>query len=379
MTTKRDYYEILDVGANASNEDLKKAYRKQALKYHPDRNRSDDASERFKEVNEAYQVLSDSDRRAAYDRFGHAGVENSMGGQGFSGFEGFGGFGDIFDAFFGGVGDARRGPKAGRDLEYHTAIGFKDAAFGFEQKLEVERIEPCDRCSGARSEPGSEVEKCVTCGGDGEVRRVERTIFGQFTRAATCSTCRGEGRKVITACTECKGRGRVQRHRSVTVSIPPGIGDGNRIRIRGEGEPGEPGAQNGDMYVIVDVESHEYFRRSGDDLLITLEINVAQAALGDTVEIPTLGGAYKLKIPIGTQSGREFRIRNEGIPNVRTGRRGDELVNVVVATPKKLTPRQKELMEQLREELDGSSSTRIGGETGNNWFGRVKDAFVDGD
>ncbi len=365
MTTKSDYYEVLGVSRNANSEDIKKAFRQQALKYHPDRNDDPNASEKFKEAAEAYQILSDAEQRAAYDRFGHAGVKNGAGAQGFSGFEGFGGFGDIFDAFFGGA--TRSGPRAGRDLEYEVTISFDKAAFGAEERLKLNRIEACDRCSGSKAEPGTEVARCSTCGGSGQVRRVQRNIFGQFQQVSTCSTCGGDGRIAKTTCKQCRGAGRRRKERTIAVNIPPGVDNGTRIRIRDEGEAGEAGAPSGDLYVYISVEEHEYFRRSDNDLLVGVDINMAQAALGDTVEIPTLQGTRELKIPAGTQSGRIFRVRGEGIADVRSGRRGDEIVEIVVTTPTKLSSRQMELLAELGESLDEDG----GGEGG--IFGKIKD------
>ena len=370
MTTKTDLYEVRGVPRNASSEEIKKAFRKQALKYHPDRNDDPDASAKFKEAAEAYQILSDTEQRAAYDRFGHAGVKNGAGAQGFSGFEGFGGFGDIFDAFFGGA--TRTGPRAGRDLEYEVTISFDKAAFGVEERIKLNRVEVCDRCSGTKAEPGTEVMRCSTCGGSGQVRRLQRNIFGQFQQVSTCSTCGGDGRTAEAVCKQCRGAGRRRRQRTIAVNIPPGVDNGTRIRIRDEGEAGEPGARSGDLYVYISVEDHEYFRRSGNDLLVGVEVNMAQAALGGTVEIPTLQGTRELKIPEGTQSGRIFRVRGEGIADVQSGRRGDELVEIIVATPTKLSSRQKELLAELKESLGKDG----GGEDG--IFGKIKDRISGG-
>lgn len=379
MTTKRDYYEILGLPRDASAEDVKKAYRRLALEYHPDRNKSTGAADRFKEVNEAYQTLNDPERRAAYDRFGHAGVTNGGGGTGFSGFENFGGFGDIFDAFFGGT-TTRRGPRPGRDLEYHTTLEFEEAVFGAEKHVEVDREEPCERCKGSRSEPGHAPVRCTTCGGTGQVRRVQRNIFGQFAQISTCSTCSGEGRTIQVACKECNGRGRKRHQRTIVVNVPAGIDDGTRIRLGGEGEPGESGAPHGDLYLYVTVKPHELFAREGSDLLLDMEVNFAQAALGATVDVPTLKGSKAVKIPQGTQSGTVFRIRGEGVAEMGTGRRGDLLVTVFVDVPEKLSAKQRALLEQLSETLQPGAATPAGerrdGKSG--LFGRIKDA-INGD
>jgi len=362
MATKADYYDVLGVSRSATPEEIKKAYRQQALKYHPDRNKEPDASDKFKEVAEAYQILSDTEQRAAYDRHGHAGVQNGSG-QGFSGFEGFGGVGDIFDAFFGGSG--RTGPRAGRDLEYEVAIEFESAAFGAEESITMERIESCERCSGTRAEPGTEVERCSTCGGSGQVKRVQKNIFGQFQQVTACSTCNGDGKTVRTPCNQCRGQGRLRNKRSISVNIPAGVDNGTRMRIRGEGEAGEPGAPAGDLYVYLTVHEHDYFKRSGNNVIVEKEINLAEASLGATVDIRTLQGTTELKIPPGTQSGRPFRIKNEGIADVNSGRRGDEIVEIIVKTPTKLSGRQRELLEELNESFSSDDDSGI--------FGKIKD------
>ncbi|MBT5318381.1 MAG: DnaJ domain-containing protein, partial [Chloroflexi bacterium] len=261
MTTKTDFYETLGVARNATAEDIKKAYRKLAFQFHPDRNKDAGATERFKEISEAYQVLSDPERRASYDQFGHAGA-NGAAGRGFEGFEGFGGLGDIFESFFGG-GQSSQGPARGRDLEYRTTITFMEAVFGAEKEFDINRIEPCERCSGSRAEPGTDATQCATCKGSGQVRRVQRSIFGQFAQMSTCSTCQGEGSTVSSPCTQCKGAGRERRQRRISVNVPAGVDAGSRIRIRSEGEPGDTGATAGDLYIHIDVEQHEIFERDG--------------------------------------------------------------------------------------------------------------------
>jgi molecular chaperone DnaJ len=363
MATKADYYDVLGVARSATPEEIKKAYRQQALKYHPDRNKEPNAGDKFKEVAEAYQILSNTEQRAAYDRYGHAGVQSGSA-QGFSGFEGFGGVGDIFDAFFGGSG--RSGPRAGRDLEYEVTIDFESVVFGSEESITMDRVEVCDRCSGTRAEPGTEVERCSTCGGSGQVRRVQKNIFGQFQQVTACSTCNGDGKTVRTPCRQCRGQGRLRNKRSIAVTIPPGVDSGTRMRIRGEGEAGEPGAPNGDLYVYLTVRDHEFFRRSGNNIIVEKEINLAEASLGATVEVPTLKGVRELKIPPGTQSGRPFRLRNEGIADVNSGKRGDEIVEIIVSTPTKLSSRQRELLEELNETF--SNEDHDGG-----IFGKIKD------
>ncbi len=374
MTTKTDFYETLGVARNATLEEIKKAYRKLAFQYHPDRNSDAGASDRFKEISEAYQVLSDPDRRTSYDRFGHAGA-NGAAGRGFEGFEGFGGLGDIFESFFGG-GSRTQGPARGRDLEYRSTISFMEAVFGADKEFDIDRVEPCGRCSGSRAEPGTSAARCATCSGSGQVRRVQRSIFGQFAQVTTCSTCRGAGSTVATPCTQCKGAGRERKRRKISVSIPPGVGSGSRIRLRTEGEVGEPGAPSGDLYIHVEVEPHDIFERDGDDILVNLDLNVARAALGATARVPTVDGLQDLKIPAGTQSGQAFRMRNLGVPHLgSSGRRGDQIVIVNVAIPRKLNDRQRELLEELAGTMSDDGSPD-GGEDG--WFGKVKD-FIGGD
>jgi len=380
MTTKRDYYEVLGLPRGATGEDVKKAYRKLALEYHPDRNKAAGAADRFKEVNEAYHTLNDPERRAAYDRFGHAGVTNGGQGAGHPGFDTFGGFGEIFDAFFGGGTTTRRGPRPGRDLEYHATLGFEEAVFGVDKELELDREEPCERCKGSRSEPGQTPTRCTTCNGTGQVRRVQRNIFGQFAQISACSTCGGEGRVVQNPCKECNGRGRKRRQGKIVVKVPAGIEDGTRVRLTGEGEPGEPGAPRGDLYLYVAVKPHDLFARDGTNLLLEMEINFAQAALGATVEVPTLKATRTVKVPAGTQSGTVFRIRGEGVPEIGSSRRGDLLVTVFVSVPEKLNAKQKALLEQLSDTLQPGGATpvdeRRNGKGG--LIGRIKDA-VNGD
>lgn len=349
-TTKRDYYDVLGVPRHGTPEAIKKAFRQLAMKYHPDRNRSADASERFKAINEAYEVLSDPERRAIYDRFGHAGVASSVGARDFEGF-GFGGFGDIFDAFFGGSATRRRGPRRGAELREQVTLTFEEAAFGCEKTIEVPSVELCSRCNGLRAEPGTEPEPCSNCGGAGEVRRVQRSIFGQFVNVAACDRCGGEGRVVSHPCRTCRGSGREERVRRLQVKIPAGINDGAQMRLSGEGEVGLYGGHRGNLYVDFSVKPHKLFQRDGDDLIYQLEVNIAQAALGDDVNVPTLEGTQSLRIPPGSQSGEVFVLRGEGVAQLRSNGRGDLLVRMQVVTPKHLTDRQKQLLAELADSL----------------------------
>ncbi len=351
MPTKRDYYEVLGIARNATDEEIKRAFRKLAFKHHPDRNREDGAEERFKEVNEAYEVLSDPDKRAAYDRFGHSGAEGFFG-RGFEGF-GFGGFGDIFDAFFGGATTAtRQAPQRGADLHYGITISLEEAAFGCQKEINISRTENCSLCHGIGCKPGSQPNRCPNCNGTGQVRRVQRSIFGRFINTTTCSQCHGEGRIITEPCPQCRGTGKEKRQRSILVKIPAGVDDGQRIRLSGEGQAGAKGGSSGDLYVTLSFEPHEFFTRDGDNILYELPINFAQAALGAEVEVPTLDGKTKLKVPAGSQTGKVFRLKAQGIPHLYRSGRGDQLVSLLVVTPEKLTEKQRQLLEELANSLD---------------------------
>jgi len=350
MPAKRDYYEVLGVGTNATDEEIKKAFRKLAFKYHPDHNHGDKAGEKFKEVNEAYEVLSDPDKRAGYDRYGHSGVDGFFG-RGFEGFN-FGGFGDIFDAFFSGATTAtRQAPQRGADLHYSITITFDEAAFGCEKEIDTLRTENCSLCQGIGCKPGSQPSRCPNCNGSGQVRRVQQTIFGRFTNTATCSQCHGEGRIITEPCPQCRGTGVEKRRRRIPVRIPAGVDDGSQIRIHGEGEAGLRGGSPGNLYVILSVLPHQFFIRDGDNILYELPINFAQAALGAEVEVPTLDGKTKLKIPTGSQTGKVFRLKAQGIPHLRRSGRGDQLVTLVVVTPESLTEEQRQLFQELANSL----------------------------
>jgi molecular chaperone DnaJ len=370
-TQKADYYEVLDVPRNASADDIKRAFRRLAMQYHPDRNAEDGAEQRFKEINEAYEILSDPERRANYDRFGHAGLEGAFGSRGFEGFGPFGGFGDIFDAFFGAATQTRRrNPTRGADVQVYLDLSFEDAAFGTTQSVTVNRTELCSRCSGLRAEPGTEPVRCQACDGTGEVRRVQRSVFGQFINVATCDRCRGEGLVVPTPCTQCRGTGRERVSRTLEVKIPAGVDDGSQIRLAGEGELGQYGGPRGNCYVVLRVAEHDYFERVEDDLHLGLNISFAQAALGDELEIPTLEGNHKLKVPSGTESGEVITLRSKGIAHLRGSGRGDLHVHVQVTTPKHLSAEQKKLLKRLQETLDES-----GQDSGKGLFEKVKDVL----
>ncbi len=356
-TNKRDYYEVLGVSKSAPADDIKKAYRKLALKFHPDRNPDDkQAEEKFKEAAEAYAVLSDSEKRTQYDQFGH-----SLGGSGFQGFrgaegafEGFGDiFGDLFEDFFGGGSSRTRRRSAGRgsDLEYQLEISFEDAAFGKEVPIEIPRLEKCSHCEGGGAEPGSKRTACPECRGVGEIRMSQ----GFFSFRQTCPKCRGEGERIEKPCRECHGRGRVERRRKIDLKIPAGIETGNRLKISGEGEAGERGGERGSLYVLVRVKPHPIFERDGNDVLCEAKISMAEAALGTKIEAPTLYGKVQLKIPAGTQPGTILRIKEKGFPDLRGRGHGDELVRISVVIPENLKDQERKLLEEfLRIHPDSS-------------------------
>lgn len=359
MADRRDYYEVLGVSRDAGADEIRNAYRRLARQYHPDVNNTPEAAERFKEANEAYQVLSDPQRRQQYDRFGHAGMQQ---GGGFDGFAGFGGLGDIFEDLFGfgmrSTGRAHNAPQRGADLQLNLRISFHDAVFGVTKAVEVSRLEPCDRCGGSGAEPGTTPTRCPTCNGSGEVRRVQQTILGSFVNVSPCPTCGGRGETIGTRCSKCVGERQARRSRTLEVRIPPGVDSGTRIRITGEGDVGLNGGPPGNLYVNIDVEPDPLFRRQDFDVIYELQLNVAEAALGATVNVPTLEGEEVLKVPAGTQSGRTFRMRGKGVPHLQRSGRGDQIVVVRVLTPTNLTPRQRELLEELAESLGDENIAR---------------------
>jgi molecular chaperone DnaJ len=351
MPTKRDYYEVLDVNRNATDDKIKGAFRKLAFKYHPDHNREDGAEEKFKEVNEAYEVLSDPDKRATYDRFGH-GNGDGVFGQGFEGFD-ISGFGDIFDAFFGrGATTAtRQAPQRGADLHHGLTITLEEAAFGVEREISMSRTEHCPLCQGTGCQPDSQPGQCPNCNGNGQVRQVQQSIFGRFTNITTCPQCRGEGKIITNPCPQCRGTGKEKHQRSIAVKIPAGVEDGSRIRLNGEGEAGAKGASSGNLYLSLSVKQHEFFTRDGDNIYYELPIDFTQAALGAEVEVPTLDGSAKLKFPAGSQTGKVFRLKNKGINHLQRHGRGDQLVSLLVITPDSLTKEQRQLFEKLAKTM----------------------------
>ncbi len=354
-----DYYETLGVDRGANDEEIRRAFRRKAMEFHPDRNKTPGAEDRFKEINEAYQVLSDQEKRSRYDRFGHAGV-NGGGDRPFDGFDPFGGFGDIFDTFFGGGARTASQPRTGDDISHRVTLTFVEAVFGCERDIEVTRVEPCRQCSGAGNEPGTPITTCAVCNGSGQVRRAQRSVFGQFAVTSPCSSCNGSGRSIETPCGNCRARGLERRRRTRTVTIPAGIDDGMQVRVTGEGDTGLNGGPPGNLYVQVRVQDHPLFVRDDSDLLHRLTINMADAALGAKKSVPTLDGEdVDLDIPAGTQSGSQFRVRGRGVPRLRrdgrpTDRRGDIRVLVDVEIPAKLNKYQRKLLEDLSYSFDNN-------------------------
>ncbi len=356
---KRDYYEVLGVSKDATEADIKKAYRNLALKYHPDRNPGDKrAEERFKEINEAYEVLSDPEKRARYDRFGHA-----MGESPFSGAEGFGGFGfgttfgdvfsDIINEFFGGRAESRnRRAEPGEDLLYNLRISFIESAKGVEKEINIRKKVLCDSCGGSGAKPGSKPIICGTCGGRGSVRYQQ----GFFSISKTCHSCKGSGNIITDFCNSCRGEGFEFKMKNIKISVPPGVEDGMRLRLKGEGNHGQKGAPKGDLYIQINIEKDNFFSRRGDDIVCELPIKFTIAALGGEVEVPTIDGNVKLKIPEGSQSGKILRIKGKGITNINSGRRGDQLVTLKIEVPVNLNQKQKKLLKEFDELLDKSNS-----------------------
>jgi molecular chaperone DnaJ len=361
MAEKKDYYEVLGVSKTASKDEIKDAYRKLALQYHPDRNKAPDAEEKFKQISEAYAVLSDDDKRAQYDQLGHAGFdqrytpEDIFRGADFDSIFrdlGFGfNLGDMFNIFFGGRGFRERTTR-GRDLAYSLEITLEEAANGAEKEIEIERTEKCDVCMGSGAAPNTSPRKCPRCNGGGRIQSTTRNAFGTFVQVTTCPTCKGKGTIIDTPCPKCRGSGLSEKERKITVKIPPGIDEDYQLRLSGEGELGPGSGSPGDLYVVIHIAPHPYFKRDEDDLIYNLSIGFPQAALGSEVTIPTLEGNTKLKIQPGTQPGDVIRLKGKGMPRFRRYGRGDMQVIVNIEVPKKLTSQQKDLLEQLAKEFD---------------------------
>ncbi|MDD4874323.1 MAG: molecular chaperone DnaJ, partial [Dehalococcoidales bacterium] len=339
------------VNKNANADEIKKAFRKLAFQYHPDHNQENDSEAKFKELNEAYGVLSDEEKRATYDRFGHAGIDSSFG-QGFGDFGFSGGFGSIFEDFFdafGGSGGGQRGARRGADLHQKITVTFEEAALGCSADIIIKRTEQCTLCNGSRVKKGSHPSQCSNCNGSGRIRRVQQSIFGQFTNVTTCSQCNGEGKIITDPCTQCKGSGREKHEHTMKLKIPAGIDDGTSLKLSGQGDIGDKGAPPGDLYIGIDVLPHPFFIRNDFNVIFELSVNFAQAALGTEVEVPTLYGDERLKIPAGSQSGKVFTLRGKGIQHLRRNAKGDQLVKLIVTTPEKLTKEQRKLFEELEK------------------------------
>ncbi len=374
----RDYYEILGLSRGASQEEIQKAFKKLARQYHPDVSDAPDAQQRMQEINEAYQVLKDSDRRRAYDQFGHAGVNMGAGG-----FSDFGSIEDIFEEFMGAFtgrsrGGRRNRARQGRDLRYDLNLSFEQAVFGEELDIDITRLERCDTCQGSGAEPGTTPITCPECNGSGQIRQMRQTFLGSMVTVTDCPRCSGGGKIVETPCHTCSGKGRMRETRSLNVNIPAGVSDGTQIRLSGEGEPGENNGPPGNLYVVLTVAEHDYFKRNNHDILLEININIAQAALGDKVVVPTIDGEETIDIEPGTQTGAILRLKGKGVPKLRadgrTSGEGDQLCIVNVAVPKKLTPEQRELFEQLRGSLN-TDLISVGGSKSGSIFDRVVNFF----
>lgn len=351
----KDYYETLGVEKSASADEIKSAYRKLAKQYHPDMNKGDEgAAQKFKEINEAYQVLSDDQKRQQYDTFGTADGAGGFGGQGgFGGFEGFGGFGDIFDNIFGGGMRSRpqNGPQRGNDIRVSMRISFEDAAHGIKQEVTINRLEKCEECDGTGAKKGTERRTCPTCNGTGQERVQQQTMFGSFVNVQPCRTCGGEGTIVDSPCEKCKGKGTVQQQRTISVNIPAGIDNGQILTMRGEGHAGKRGGPAGDLQIVISVKPHKLFERLGYDLYLDMDISMIQAALGDEIEVPTLDGKVRYKVEAGTQPGTVFRLKNKGVQHLNSTRMGDLYVRANVQIPKKLNERQKKVLRDFEEKI----------------------------
>jgi molecular chaperone DnaJ len=376
VDNKRDYYEVLNVSKDATEDEIKRAFRSLAKKYHPDLNPGDkDAEQKFKEINEAYEVLGDPEKKARYDRFGHAGVDGQMGDFG----QGFGGFGDIFDDIFdifgggytSGSRSRRSGPIRGADIKYDLTLDFEEAVFGVEKEIQIIKNDKCSVCDGSGVKPGSEKITCPKCHGTGEVRYAQNTAFGQFVKVNTCDECHGTGEIIKEKCTNCNGTGKKRVAKKVKVNIPGGVNQDSIISIKGEGEAGERGGLNGDLYIRINIREHEFFQRKGNDIFCEIPITFPQAALGAEIEVPTLEELVKYTIPAGTQTGTEFKLRNKGVPYVKGHGRGDFYFKVKVIVPKKLNEKQKEILKDFAKESGDYVSKNKKG-----FFDKFKDAFT---
>ncbi len=370
--SKRDYYEVLGLSKGASKEEIKKAYRKLSKKYHPDLNKDANADDKFKEVKEAYEVLSDDQSRSRYDQYGHTDPNQGFGGGAGDFGGGFGGFEDIFNSFFGGGGGRRdpNAPRVGADLQYTMVLDFEEAVFGKKTEIEIPKEETCKTCEGSGAKPGTKPHTCSHCNGSGQLNVEQNTPFGRIVNRRVCHHCQGTGQIIKDKCSTCNGNGKVKTRKKISVNVPAGVDDGQQMRLSGHGEPGINGGPAGDLYVVFHVRSHEFFERDGDDIYCEMPMTFVQASLGDELEVPTLHGKVKLKIPSGTQTGTKFRLRGKGVPNVHGRGTGDQHILVKVVTPAKLTEKQKDLLR----EFAGLSGEMVDEQNG-SIFDKVKRAF----
>ncbi len=373
---KKDYYELLGLQKGASDDDIKKAFRKLAIKYHPDKNQGDkEAEEKFKEINEAYQILSDPEKKANYDQYGTADFNGGgFGGGGFD-FNDMGGFGDIFESFFGGgfsSGRRKNGPERGADIEFNLNLSFEEAVFGVEKEISVNRHERCETCSGSGAKPGTSPKTCDKCGGSGQVRVQRNTPLGSFVSVNTCDKCGGKGKLVSDPCPTCKGTGKERKHRKIKINVPAGVDTGNVIPLRGHGEHGANGGPPGDLYVNIRVAAHPQFKRKGFDIYIDRHISFAKATLGCELKVPTVDGEVKYDVPAGTQPGTVFRLKSKGVPRVNSSGRGDQYVNIIVDIPKNLNDKQKEALKMF---MEASGESHNGEDSKKSFMNKIKDTF----
>jgi molecular chaperone DnaJ len=384
MTTNRDYYEILGVNKTATEDDIKKSYRKLAMQYHPDKNDAPDAEEKFKEISEAYAILSDAEKRSSYDRFGHAGINSQYSQEDIFRNADFSDFSDLFGDFFGFGsifgGGRSRGPQRGADLQYDLRFTFEEAFKGKTVDIDVPKVILCDACSGTGAKQGTLAKTCPECRGSGTSSKTVRTPFGNMISQSTCSTCHGSGKIIETPCSKCSGKGKVRSSKKLTITIPAGVDNGMRLRYPGEGNTGDPGAAPGDLYVVVRVDRDSYFTRDGDDVHVHVDLNFIQAALGTDITVKTLSGDVTMTIPEGTQTGSVFRLKGKGFPRVNSKTLGDQFVTVNLVTPRKLSSEQRDLLEKFAASSGFTATTAAGKKKGKRekgFFEKVKEAFED--
>ena len=377
MADKRDYYEVLGVDRSASGDDIKKAYRKLAMKYHPDRNPGDkEAEEKFKEANEAYEVLSNPDKKSRYDQFGHAGTDPNFNAGGFGGFGG-GGFEDVFSDLFGNMfsggfssTQSRQTPRKGRDLRVDITLSFEEAVFGVKKEIRLKRREVCPKCNGTGAKSEADIQTCSKCGGTGQIRVRQKSLFGMVETVKTCDMCGGSGKTIKNACPECSGKGFVQKQRTITINIPQGVDDGYVLPLKGEGEAGTNGGRNGDVYIYISVKKHQLFTRDGNNIFLEVPLTFVQATLGDDIEVPTIDGKVKLKIPEGTQTGQVFKLKGKGISSPNSFGKGHQFVKVKVEVPTRLSAAQKKALQEFDELSKGDNNKQS-----QSFWDKVKKTF----